>query len=314
MEKIVVILGNVNGEWKKSHLGAINIGLQFSKTTETPLEIVAYGTLPKENIKGIESIVLNPENINFEQYQQIGYEYAKENTLLIFPTNSQTKTFAPYIAGKKSINYLSQVSEIIKNSNNNICIARNVNNNKARQWIRFDGKTAILLATSPLAISNLEMDTTDIKIVEEEVSKVKNDFCTNKKLPKIDTEKSNTLHSLADAHIILSGGRGMKSSENWHLIEDLAKKLNAALACSKPVSDNDWRPHSEHVGQTGKVVSPHIYIAVGISGAIQHVAGIQSSRYIFAINNDPEAPIFKVSDVGIVGDALSILPALKDLL
>jgi electron transfer flavoprotein alpha subunit len=117
---------------------------------------------------------------------------------------------------------------------------------------------------------------------------------------------------LPEANIVVSGGRGMKGPENWHLIEDLAKTLNAATGCSKPVSDMGWRPHHEHVGQTGIKVAPQLYIAVGISGAIQHLAGVNSSKYIVVINKDADAPFFKAADYGVVGDAFEILPKLTE--
>jgi len=115
---------------------------------------------------------------------------------------------------------------------------------------------------------------------------------------------------LPEADIVVSGGRGLKGPENWHIVEDLAKALNAATGCSKPVSDMEWRPHHEHVGQTGIKVSPSLYIAIGISGAIQHLAGVNSSKVIVVINKDPEAPFFKAADYGIVGDAFDIVPKL----
>jgi electron transfer flavoprotein alpha subunit len=115
---------------------------------------------------------------------------------------------------------------------------------------------------------------------------------------------------LTEAEVVVSGGRGMKGPENWHMIEELANILGAATACSKPVSDMEWRPHSEHVGQTGITIKPNLYIAIGISGAIQHLAGVSSSKVIVAINKDPEAPFFKAADYGIVGDAFDILPQL----
>ena len=127
-------------------------------------------------------------------------------------------------------------------------------------------------------------------------------------------EKASGKVSIADADIVVSGGRGLKGPENWHLLEDLASVLGAATACSKPVSDIGWRPHSEHVGQTGKPVASNLYIALGISGAIQHIAGINSSKVKVVINTDPEAPFFKVADYGIVGDALEILPRLTQKL
>ena len=127
-------------------------------------------------------------------------------------------------------------------------------------------------------------------------------------------EKVTGKVSIADADIVVSGGRGLKGPENWGLVEDLAAVLGAATACSKPVSDLGWRPHSEHVGQTGKPVATNLYIAIGISGAIQHIAGINSSKVKVVINSDPEAPFFKVADYGIVGDAFEIVPKLTEKL
>ncbi|WP_310556049.1 electron transfer flavoprotein subunit alpha/FixB family protein [Flavobacterium sp.] len=127
-------------------------------------------------------------------------------------------------------------------------------------------------------------------------------------------EKGSGKVTIADADVVVSGGRGMKGPENWGLIEDLAAVLGAATACSKPVSDLGWRPHSEHVGQTGKPVATNLYIAVGVSGAIQHIAGINSSKIKVVINSDADAPFFKVADYGIVGDAFDILPRLTEKL
>ena len=124
------------------------------------------------------------------------------------------------------------------------------------------------------------------------------------------SEKVSGKISIADADIVVSAGRGMKGPENWNLIEDLADTLGAATACSKPVSDMGWRPHSEHVGQTGKPVATNLYIAIGISGAIQHLAGINSSKIKVVINSDPEAPFFKAADYGVVGDAFEVIPEL----
>jgi electron transfer flavoprotein alpha subunit len=120
--------------------------------------------------------------------------------------------------------------------------------------------------------------------------------------------------SLPDAELVVSAGRGLKGPENWGMIEELANLLGAATACSKPVSDADWRPHAEHVGQTGISISPNLYIAIGISGAIQHLAGVSSSKVIVVINKDPEAPFFKVADYGIVGDAFEVVPKLIEAL
>ncbi len=132
------------------------------------------------------------------------------------------------------------------------------------------------------------------------------------KITGIDKVRGDIL--LSEAEIVVSGGRGLKGPENWSMIEELADVLNAAKGCSKPVSDENWRPHHEHVGQTGIKVSPDLYIAIGISGAIQHVAGMSASKYIVVINIDPEAPFFKVADYGIVGDAFQVVPKLIESL
>jgi len=133
-----------------------------------------------------------------------------------------------------------------------------------------------------------------------------NDFRTEVK----DVTKVTGKVLLTDAEIVVSGGRGMKGSEHWKPIEELAALLGAATACSRPVSDEGWRPHEEHTGQTGKIIAPNLYIAAGISGAIQHVAGVSSSKCMVAINKDNEAPIFETADYGVIGDVHQVLPAL----
>ncbi len=130
----------------------------------------------------------------------------------------------------------------------------------------------------------------------------------------VSVEKATGKVTIADAEIVVSGGRGLKGPENWGMVEELAETLGAATACSKPVSDLGWRPHSEHVGQTGKPVASNLYIAIGISGAIQHLAGINASKVKVVINNDPEAPFFKAADYGVVGDAFEVVPKLIEKL
>jgi electron transfer flavoprotein alpha subunit len=169
--------------------------------------------------------------------------------------------------------------------------------------------------------------TSDIKIIgvsnnafgsmENNVSCTVEEFAANLATSSVtvaSVDKATDKVTIADAEVVVSGGRGLKGPENWHMIEDLAEVLGAATACSKPVSDMGWRPHSEHVGQTGKPVASNLYIAIGVSGAIQHLAGINSSKVKVVINSDPEAPFFKAADYGIVGDAFEVVPQLIEKL
>ncbi|MBP6183177.1 electron transfer flavoprotein subunit alpha/FixB family protein [Flavobacterium sp.] len=194
------------------------------------------------------------------------------------------------------------------------------------------------LSTSPFQVKrtafsnkafNITEISTDVKvlglaknsygIIENNVSLTEEDFNPNIDASSLNVkvtavEKSSGKISIADADTVVSGGRGLKGPENWGMIEELASVLGAATACSKPVSDLGWRPHGEHVGQTGKPVATNLYIAIGVSGAIQHIAGINSSKVKVVINSDPEAPFFKVADYGVVGDAFEIVPQLIEKL
>ncbi|MEZ4914016.1 MAG: electron transfer flavoprotein subunit alpha/FixB family protein [Chitinophagales bacterium] len=151
---------------------------------------------------------------------------------------------------------------------------------------------AIKTGTSVAEVQNFTAETTDTRV------------------KRISVEKLSNKVSLTEADIVVSAGRGLKGPENWGMIEELADVLGAATACSRPVADTHWRPHHEHVGQTGVTVSPNLYIAIGISGAIQHLAGVNSSKVIVVINKDPEAPFFKAADYGVVGDAFEVVPKL----
>ena len=202
---------------------------------------------------------------------------------------------------KINAGYITNVIDVPKEFNP-ITVKRNSFTNKAFEYAKVNSKNSLL------AISKNSHGITENKITAQienfEVSIVSSDTSVK------STEKATNKVTIADAEIVVSGGRGLKGPENWGMIEELADILGAATACSKPVSDLGWRPHSEHVGQTGKLVSSNLYIAIGISGAIQHLAGINSSKVKVVINTDPEAPFFKSADYGIVGDAFDVVPKL----
>ena len=170
--------------------------------------------------------------------------------------------------------------------------------------------TEILTETMILGVSNNAFGTVENKVeavVEKFNPTLGEDLFST---ASVEVDKVAGKATIADADIIVSGGRGLKGPENWGMIEDLAEVLGAATACSKPVSDLGWRPHSEHVGQTGKPVASNLYIAIGISGAIQHLAGVNAAKVKVVINIDPDAPFFKAADYGIVGDLFEVVPAM----
>lgn len=172
---------------------------------------------------------------------------------------------------------------------------------------------AAINITSPFKIIVLQNNSFAVNEGLGEAAVVRNDIqLPHARIQLKALEKPTTAIALGDAALVVSGGRGMKGPENWGLIEELAQALGAATACSRPVADEHWRPHHEHVGQTGGTIAPNLYLAVGISGAIQHLAGVNRSKVIVVINKDPDAPFFKAADYGIVGDAFEILPQLTD--
>lgn len=183
-------------------------------------------------------------------------------------------------------------------------VKRNAFSNKAFNITEIDTDVKVL----GLAKNSYGIVETTSTLTEEDFKPIIGDNDFGVKVESV--EKVSGKVSIADADIVVSAGRGLKGPENWAMIEELASVLGAATACSKPVSDLGWRPHGEHVGQTGKPVATNLYIAIGISGAIQHIAGINSSKVKVVINSDPEAPFFKVADYGIVGDAFEIVPKL----
>ena len=226
-------------------------------------------------------------------------------TTVIFSSSLAAKSIAPLLAIRLQAGYANNVISL---PDNNFVLKCNAFSNKA---------ITLEKITTPIRIISLannafapQQNTAEATIVPFAPTLTAEDF----DIEVIATEKLGNKISLDDAQVVVSGGRGLKGAENWKMIEELAQTLGAATACSKPVADMGWRPHSEHVGQTGKPIAPNLYIAVGISGAIQHLAGVNASKVKLVINTDPEAPFFKAADYGVVGDAFEIVPKLIEKL
>lgn len=207
---------------------------------------------------------------------------------------------APRVAYQLKADMASNVVSM-PNTDNGFSVKRGVFSGKAFAWVQLK---------SPVKVLALTPNSFEIKQWEGQAEVQSMSTQGESGIVVDSVQKVTGKIPLTEAEIVVSGGRGLKGPEHWGLIEDLAQNLGAATACSKPVSDMGWRPHSEHVGQTGITIKPNLYIAVGISGAIQHLAGVSSSKVIVAINKDPEAPFFKAADYGIVGDAFDVLPQL----
>jgi electron transfer flavoprotein alpha subunit len=312
---IVVYVEQSAGKIKKTSLEAVSYGYALAaKTGEGAVVAVALGTLDSNELASIgeagaaKVLHISDERLNAGVIQAHATAVAQafESTgasTLILAKSSLGDAVAARLAIKLQAALVSNVVELPR-LEGGFVVKRSIYTGKAF------ADTTITTAKKILAIKknavDQKLDGAKAQVETFAVAIPESDFAS-----KISaTERATGEVLLPEADIVVSGGRGMKGPENWGMIEDLAKTLGAATGCSKPVSDIGWRPHHEHVGQTGVKVAPTLYIAVGISGAIQHLAGVNSSKCIVVINKDPEAPFFKAADYGIVGDAFEIVPQL----
>ena len=224
-------------------------------------------------------------------------------SVIVLAKSSLADAMAARLAGKLKAGLAANVIEL-PDLSDGFRVKTSIYTGKAFAYTNLTADMKILAIKK----NTIETAETDATATIEAFSPVLNEIDFGVKVT--NTEKATGDVLLPEADLVVSAGRGLKGPENWGIVEDLAKALHAATACSKPVSDLDWRPHHEHVGQTGIKVSPNLYIAAGISGAIQHLAGVNSSKVIVVINKDPEAPFFKSADYGIVGDVFDVLPRL----
>lgn len=314
---VLVYIEQAEGSVKKTSLEAVSYAKAMSdKLSLGDVVAVALGSisgdeLAKAGPAGASKVILvnDPklnEGIIQAHAEAVAQIYKKVNaTTLVLAKSSLGDAVAARLAIKLDAALVSNVVELPDTSAGY----------KVRRSIYTGKAFAITLVNTDHKILAVKKNAVDLKtdgppaMVEEVTLEISaENFATS----ITSTDKSTGEILLPEADIVVSGGRGMKGPENWGMIESLAKELGAATGCSKPVSDIGWRPHHEHVGQTGIKVAPTLYIAVGISGAIQHLAGVNSSKCIVVINKDPEAPFFKAADYGIVGDAFEILPKLTE--
>lgn len=303
-----------------------------NKIKKIAFEAVSYGKQVADKM-GAEAVVLtiNADNVselakygadkilkvksdklgtfNAKAYADAVSQAAKqENAKVVIIDSSHNGLYiAPLVAANLKAGYASNVVALPEKTAP-LTVKRNAFTNKAFNFTEITTDTAVLgIAKNAFGLKEQEG-----KGEEADFSPQLNegDFAVTSE--SIDRAKGQV--TIADADIVVSGGRGLKGPENWGMIEELADVLGAATACSKPVADMGWRPHSEHVGQTGKPVTANLYIAIGISGAIQHLAGVNASKVKVVINNDPDAPFFKAADYGIVGDAFEVVPKLIEKL
>ena len=306
---ILVYTEAEGNKYKKQALEAVSYAKELANISGKKLYTLSFNVENTEALNNYgpdHNILVNDKKlINFKAktYSNLISDVANEikASFIILTNSSNSRYIAPIISIKLDSSYFSNVVELPK-SLSPLSLKSSCYTNKAFVINSSESKINIIsLSSNCFGLhenkSNPEIEEKSYDIIEEDL--------VVKKLEKI---KGNA--NIADADIVVSGGRGLKGPENWNLIEDLADVLGAATACSKPVSDMGWRPHSEHVGQTGKPVASNLYIAIGVSGAVQHIAGINSSKIKVVINNDPEAPFFKAADYGIVGDAFEVVPKL----
>jgi len=312
---IVVYVEQSAGKIKKTSLEAVSYGYALAaKTGEGAVVAVALGTLDSNELASIgeagaaKVLHISDERLNAGVIQAHAsavaqaFESTGANTLIL-AKSSLGDAVAARLAIKLQAALVSNVVDLPR-LEGGFVVKRSIYTGKAF------ADTTVTTAKKILAIKknavDQKLDGARAQVETFAVAIPESDFAS-----KISaTERATGEVLLPEADIVVSGGRGMKGPENWGMIEELAKTLGAATGCSKPVSDIGWRPHHEHVGQTGVKVAPTLYIAVGISGAIQHLAGVNSSKCIVVINKDPEAPFFKAADYGIVGDAFEIVPQL----
>jgi electron transfer flavoprotein alpha subunit len=312
---VLVYVENIEGKFKKSTFEVVSYAKEVASKLGTDLTALSIGQVDAAALAELGKFgagkVLNVNNDRLKSFVNQAYASiiagaakATGAKIVILGNTFTGKGLAPRVAVKLEAGLADGVLELPQIDGGKLSVKKGA----------FSGKAfATVTLTSDIKV--ITVNANSYKVVESGSAATVEDFqpqASDSDFRTIVKEivRATDKISLPDAELVVSAGRGLKGPENWGMIEELANLLGAATACSKPVSDAGWRPHSEHVGQTGIAVSPNLYIAIGISGAIQHLAGVSSSKVIVVINKDPEAPFFKVADYGIVGDAFEVVPKL----
>ncbi len=315
---VLVYAENWDGAFKKLSFELVSYAAKLAEEMQTEVVALSVGHVADQELNklgqyGVKRILkLDQEAVaQFDPqiYARALAEVAtKEQTkLVVMADNNAGKAVAPRLSVRLKAAVASGVSHMPDSISPFIIKTR-----------AFSGNAfAVTQLTTDVKILTIAQNSFDLKEkpVDAQIAQADVDLADMRPRTVVkEVEKQTDQLLLTDAEIVVSGGRGMKTPENWAPIEELASLLNGATACSRPVSDEGWRPHEEHTGQTGKVIAPNVYFAIGISGATQHLAGVSGSRYIIAINNDKEAPIFDAAQYGMVGDASRIMPRLVEAL
>lgn len=312
---VLVYVENAEGKFKKSTFEVVSYAAAIAKELNTDVTAISIGDVSEAGLAELGRYgakkVLNVSNDKLKSFVNQAYaaiiaEAARKEgaKVVIIGNTFSGKGLAPRVAVKLEAGLADGAIELPTFSGDKLTVKKSA----------FSGKAFAFVELSS-AVKVITLNPNSYKVVENAQAGVVEAFAATAndgdfRVMLKEIVRATDKISLPDAELVVSGGRGLKGPENWGMVEELATLLGAATACSKPVSDADWRPHSEHVGQTGIAVSPNLYIAIGISGAIQHLAGVSSSKVIVVINKDPEAPFFKAADYGIVGDAFEVVPKL----
>ena len=310
---VLIFLDQADGHIKKSSFEAASYGAKLAQDLNSSAEGIVLGNvqddlpaLGKYGLKKIHTVkndALN--NFDDEVFTHIIAEAAKDTgaKVIIFSNNFNGKSIAPRLSVRLKGGLVTGAVGLPEISHGFI-VKKSV----------FSGK-AFANVSIKTEIKIISLNANAYKVSESEGTAEVEELNVQIPESRVKVEAVNKVSGeipLAEAELVVSGGRGLKGPENWGIVTDLAKALGAATSCSRPVSDSDWRPHHEHVGQTGLTIAPNLYFAIGISGAIQHLAGVNRSKTIVVINKDPEAPFFKAADYGIVGDAFEVVPKITE--